>query len=65
VVCTGFEPIAKSESERLGMPDIAWAVVEMKEFIVEGWLFIAALIVLLFLITYFPSLVLVVPRLIG
>ena len=27
-MCTGFEPIATSESQRLGMPDMAWAVVE-------------------------------------
>lgn len=27
VVCTGFEPIAVSESQRLGMPDLAWVVV--------------------------------------
>jgi hypothetical protein len=27
VVCTGFEPIAVSESQRLGMPALGWAVV--------------------------------------
>jgi hypothetical protein len=28
VVCTGFEPIAKSESQRLGMPEMRWVLVE-------------------------------------
>ena len=27
VVCTGFQPIAVSESRRLGMPEMGWAVV--------------------------------------
>ncbi len=39
--------------------------VTMKEFLVEGWPFILALIVLLFLLTYFPAIVLVLPRHIG
>lgn len=37
----------------------------MKAFIVEGWPFILALVVLLFLLTYFPTIVLLLPRHLG
>lgn len=37
----------------------------MKAFIVEGWPFILALVVLLFLLTYFPAIVLLLPRHLG
>ncbi len=39
--------------------------ITMKEFLAEGWPFILALIVLLFLLTYFPGIVLLLPRALG
>lgn len=39
--------------------------ITMKEFLAEGWPFILALIVLLFLLTYFPGIVLLLPAHLG